>query len=651
MNPLKSKKKILGSLGKTWSRFSKSFWKTASLLIRKKSGRLDQSRVDQNLVYTLASSKIPNSEQIKQLDKTLSTKERLIIRICLAIVLVNVVYLGIRYYNNHVTYLPVAGGIYREGVIGYPQTINPLYSVNRDVDSDLTRLVYSSLFAYNEQGNLVGDLASNVETTDNKEFLITIRPGVKWHSGEDLIVDDVIFTFNLIQNPEYRSPLRKNFAGVEVTRVSDNSVKFVLPTAYSFFPSFLTFGIMPQSVWENIAPGSANLNELNLQPIGSGPYKFSSLLKDKSGELKEYRLLANDDYYGAKPYIKEVIFKFFPDSTEMINALNAGDVQGIAHLSVDQKKSLLAQNSLRFNLLSSSQESLIFINSANNKNLADLEVRKALALAIDKQTIVRDNFFDFYKVLNGPLPDSAPLYNNEIDKYDFNLAAANSKLDQAGWQSIMVQATDLTVANLSPELKAISDYASGTKEVIDGSWRFKKDKKGSVSLLTVTLTAVDNGDGLMVAQRVKDFWNAIGVRTSLNLVSSDEATNVAMSRDFEAMFYSELIGSNPDLFFFWHSSQIGSRGLNIAAYHNGTVDKLLEEIRTSVDNNVKNNNYRAIQKIIASELPVIFLYENNYLYVQSQKLKGFGTTAISDPSDRFSGISSWYLKTKNKFSF
>lgn len=612
---------------------------------------MDQSRADQNLVYTLASSKIPNSEQIKQLDKTLSHKERLIIRICLAIVLVNVIYLGVRYYNKHVSYLPVAGGIYREGVVGYPQTINPLYSVNRDVDSDLTRLIYSSLFKYDETGNLVGDLTEKIETADSKEFVITIRPGVKWHSGEDLMVDDIIFTFNLIQNAEYRSPLRQNFAGVTVEKVSDNSIKFVLPTAYSFFPNLLTFGIMPQSVWENIAPGSANLSELNLQPIGSGPYKFESLLKDKRGELKEYRLLANTNYYGTKPYIKEVIFKFFPDSNEMITALNAGDVQGIAHLSVDQKKSLLAQNSLRFNLLDSSQESLIFINSTINKNLAEVEVRKALTLAIDKQTIVRDNFFDFYKVLSGPIANNSPLFNAEIDQYNFNVAAANTKLDEAGWQSVTVTASDASVSEPSEELKAVIAYASSTKEAIDGTWRFKKDKKGNVSLLTVVLTAVDNGDSLVVAQRVKDYWNAIGVHTSLNLISSSDASNVVMSRNFETMFYSELIGSNPDLFFFWHSSQIGSRGLNIAAYRNDTVDKLLEEVRISTDQNVKNNNYREVQKIIASELPVIFLYENNYLYVQSKKLKGFATTAINDPSDRFAGISSWYLKTKNKFSF
>lgn len=651
MNLLKRKRKILNFTEKNWNLLSKNFWQKTKSIIRKKKKILNQGNADQNLVYTLASSKIPNSKQIKLLDKALSKKERVIIQICLVIALINIVYLGIRYYKNHVSFLPISGGVYQEGVIGYPRNINPLYSMNRDVDSDISKLIYSSLFKYDEKGSLVYDLVDKIETIDNKEFLITIKSGVKWHSGEELLADDIIFTFNLIQNTEYRSPLRKNFSGVEAVKASANVIKFTLPTPYSFFPNLLTFGIMSQSVWENIAPASANLSEFNLQAIGSGPYKYSSLLKDKKGELKEYRLIANDDYYGAKPYIKQVDFKFYPDQSELLNSFNAGDVQGISHLQIDQKKSLLAQNSLRFNSLSSSQESLIFINSTNNKNLADLEIRKALTLAIDKQTLVKDLFSDFYKVLNGPLPNDSTLYNNEIEKYSYNKVLAESTLDTAGWLKIEVKEADILGDNLSPELMAIASRASTTKEAVDGIWRFKKDKKDIVTLLTVSLTALDNGENLLVAQKVKDSWNAIGVRTNLDLIASNKASNIISSRDFETMLYSEIIGSNPDLFFFWHSSQIGGKGLNVSAYKNDQVDKLLEETRLTVDNNVKAANYKEIQKIISAELPTIFLYENSYIYVQSKKIKGFATTSINDPSDRFSGIYNWYLKTKNKFSF
>ena len=196
----------------------------------------------------------------------------------------------------------------------------------------------------------------------------------------------LFFTFNLINSPEYRSPLRKNFSSVTIEKISNTQIKFTLTSAYAAFPNLLTFGIMPQSVWENITPDSAGLTDLNLQPIGSGPYKFSSLVKSKQGELKEYRLVANDNYYGNKSFIKNITFKFYPDENELISALNDGSVQGIAYLPLDQKHALLAQNSLNFNSLNSSQEDLVFLNQTANKSLADINVRHALALAINKQS-------------------------------------------------------------------------------------------------------------------------------------------------------------------------------------------------------------------------------------------------------------------------
>lgn len=619
-----------------------------------KSGRffpakLNQERADKNLVYTLASSKIPSGEQIKHLKKTLSKKESIAIKICLAIVLVNIFYLGFRFYNKHITVSPISGGTYSEGVVGYPKAINPLYDVARDVDSDLSRLIYSRLFNYNTNGQLVGDLSSDIQTSDNKTFIVTIKDNVKWHSGEDLTADDVIFTFNLILNPEYRSPLRKNFSSVSVEKVSNYQIKFTLSSPYAAFPNLLTFGILPQSIWENISPDSASLTDLNLQPIGSGPYKFSSLLKSKQGELKEYRLVVNDYYYGEKPFIKNVIFKFYPDSSELIAALNDGDVQGIAYLPLNQKNLLLAQNSLNFYSLNSAQEDLIFFNQTNNSSLADLKVRQALAFAIDKNTIVKDIFNNFYKVIDGPLSVSSFAYSDNISKYNFNIDLAGLKLDEAGWSKIIVSNDNLT-ADL-PEIKAIIAYASSTNEASIGTWRFKKDKKDVVTILTVNFSVVGGGDSFEVAKKIKTYWDAIGVRTTLNSIATSDIANLVSSRSFEALLFSQILGGDPDIFALWHSSQAGNKGLNITGYKNDKVDKLLEEARVALDKSSRILNYQEVQKIISEELPVIFLYEKNYTYLQSKKVKGFSGSAIIRPSDRFSGVTSWYLKYKNKFSW
>ena len=645
MKPLKTKKELLAVIGKTRSRFSKFFGKMASVLLRKSS----HEAADKNLVYTLASSKIPSSQQMKHLNKTLSKKESLIIRIALAIVLVNLVYLGIRFYNKHITVTPLPGGTYHEGVAGYPKTINPLYSTNRDVDRDLSQLIYSSLYKYDKNGQLINDLAENIETSDSKTFVVTLKNNVKWHSGEALTVDDVIFTFNLITNPEYNSPLRKNFSSVSIEKVSDNQIKFTLPSAYAAFSGLLTFGIMPQSVWESVSPDSASLTDLNLQPIGSGPYKFKSLLKSKQGELKEYRLEINPNYYGQKPYIENIIFKFYPDSNELIAAFNDGDVDGIGYLPFALKPKLLAQNSLNFYSLNSAQEDLIFFRTDNNKNLADLNVRRALALSIDKNSLVKELFENFYKVIDGPLPVSSFAYNNQITKYNYDAVSANAKLDEAGWQRVIISAENL--ASDSSEVKAIIAYASSTSEKPEGVWRFKKDKKDNVELLTVKLSAVEGTDSLIAAGRVKTYWDAVGIHTTVDVVSSAEVANLISSRSFEALLFGQMLGGDPDVFAFWHSSQISGNGLNISGYKNDKVDGFLESARVRADKNSRIDGYKEVQRIIADELPVIFLYEKNYIYVQSKKVKGFGSTAVIDSSDRFADISNWFLKSRNKFSW
>ena len=85
--------------------------------------------------------------------------------------------------------------------------------------------------------------------------------------------------------------MRSTFSGVSVSKIDEYSIKFVLTESYSSFLDLLTFGILPQNLWISISPQNAYLHELNIKPIGSGPYEFKSLVKNKSGDLKEFVLI------------------------------------------------------------------------------------------------------------------------------------------------------------------------------------------------------------------------------------------------------------------------------------------------------------------------------------------------------------------------
>lgn len=558
--------------------------------------------LDRKLVYSLSSRKIPSGGQFKHLKKFLNPKEFLIIKVCLLLIFINLSYLGFNFVKKHLQYLPLAGGEYVEGVVGLPQSINPLYAVNRNVDGDLVRLIYSSLFKYDENGRLVYDLVEQVDINANStEYVVKIKNNVKWHNGGLLTVDDILFTLNLIQNPEYRSPLRTALAAVRAEKINDNTIKFNLNEPYSPFLELLTFGILPKNLWSNISPQAAVLSDLNLKPIGSGPFKFKSLIKNSNGDLKDYYLSTNQDYYGKTPYIKTIDFKFFVDYDTAIKALNDNQVNGLSYLPLDYRESLLARDSLNLHELVQPKIIALFFNSTKNKILSDKDVRVALASAIDKEQMIKEIFFGTYQRIDGPILPNNFAYNDAITKYNYNPDGAIT-----------------TIKNKPVEL---------------------------------ALTVIDTGNNMVVADKIKNYWEAVGVKVTLRAVSSDQASNIIRDRDFEVLLYGESVGGDPDVYAFWHSSQTGLRGLNLANYNNPTADKLLVEARENSNTDERIEKYKAFQEAVTADLPAIFLYSPTYTYVQDQGVHGFSGTMVVEPADRFSNISDWYLKTKKKLTW
>ncbi len=568
------------------------------------SGRktTEQAEMDKKLVYSLSPRKIPNSKQLKHLRKFLNPKELVTLKVASLVFLFSLAGLIFYFVRNNISYLPAEGGVYIEGVVGYPKTDNPIYAVNRDIDNDLNRLVYSSLFRYGKDGKLQNDLAESYSISeDGKEYIIKIKSGVKWHDGSDFSVDDIVFTYNLIKNPDYRSPLRNALSVAEIEKVDDTSVKFVLSEAYAPFLELLSFGILPANLWENVSPDSIILSELNLKAIGSGIFKFKSITKNKSGEIKEFILERNNDYYGKKAYLDGIKFVFFADRQEAIKALNDKHIMGINYLPFSAQKDLLAKNSLNINDLVQPQVVSLFFNSTKNSVLGEKDTRLALAQAINKQEIVDDVFGGSYRIADGPYIKENPAYDEEM----FRVAHDREKAS-----------------------------------------RILKDKN-----LSLNLTVVDAGNNYLVAERIKENLASAGVNLEIKMVSGEQAANLIKDRDFEILLYGQAVGGDPDIYAFWHSGQIGAKGLNLAAYNNSEVDKLLLEARSAVDAGTRINKYKEIQKILLSEVPVIFLYFPNYTYVLSREVRGFSGTVLIEPASRFSDVADWYLKTKKILSW
>ena len=615
----------------------------------------DHLDLNRKLVYSLSTKKIPNSEQLRYLGKFLSPKERRIVVICALVLVLNVLFLGIVFFKKHIVSIPLSGGSYTEGLVGSPKYINPLYASNRDVDIDISSLIFSSLFKYNEKGVLVGDLAESwTKSEDGKEYSIVLKKNVVWHNGEQLSADDVIFTVQAVKNPKFRSPLKSSFSGFDVEKIDDYSVKFKLSKAYAPFLNLLTFGVLPKSIWGAVTPESATLAEFNLKPIGSGPYKFKSLIKNKNGEVKEYILEINEAYYESKPFISTVSFKFYFDSSSAIKALNDNSVDGISYLSFNDRKNLFAKSSLVFNYLHQPQLEAVFFNKKNNELLAEKNIRLALDQAINRQAIIDEVFQGQAREVVGPILEDNPAFNSEIKKTEYSPEAAEKLLSEEGFIKIVVNSDDLDNPTRELEGIPVSDFISkaSDKEVdAAGTWLVKKGtKKNPVNtFFVISLTYPNTVDSSLVAGKIQEAWQAIGVKTSLNPLSSSQiSSQVALEKNFEALLFGENLGADPDVYAFWHSSQIDG-GLNIASYSNEKADKLLEDARLEVDENSRLEKYRNFQELVKSDEGAIFLFSPNYLYLQVKKLHGFNGTTIIEPSNRFSSITNWYLRVNRKF--
>ncbi|MCX6765735.1 MAG: ABC transporter substrate-binding protein [Candidatus Moranbacteria bacterium] len=510
--------------------------------------------------------------------------------------------------------VPKQGGEYIEGVVGQPMYVNPLLSQTSEADSDLVQLIYSGLLKYDNQGNLVNNLAESYEiSSDQKTHTVHLRKNIKWHDGEQLDASDVFFTLSVVQDPAYKSPLRQNWQGVEVSQVDDYTLSFALNSPYFGFPRNLTMGILPKHIWENIAPEKFSLAEYNLRPIGSGPYQFSDLQKDSSGNILTYNLAAFKDYFEGQPNISKITFNFYPDEDAAVSAYNEKEIKGIGNIAPEKISEIKVSKSTRIHELNIPRYFAVFFNQTKNIALANDDVRKALAYGTNRQEIIENVLHGKGTAVHSPFLLQMKECEQEINKYDFDIQKAEKILEESGWK-----------------------YDEGEKV------RKKGDVKLEFSIFTTDWPELSQTADILRGQ-----WEKIGAKVKVEVLAvSDLQQNYIRPREYDALLFGQAVSFSPDPYSFWHSSQKKDPGLNLSLLDDKKADELLEKARQELDENKRVEYYHEFQKVVAEEIPAVFLYSPSYLYPVSQKVKGIRMENVNSPSGRFSEADKWYIKTK-----
>lgn len=660
-----------------------------------------------NFFSPLKIQKWPSKSQWWQFFKSphqiLTKEEKIIFGGFLFLALVSGFFLLVNFYFENTKIVPALGGKFVEGVFGHPRFINPIYAEASDVDRDLVELIFSGLMKYNSEGEIVPDLAKNYKILEGgKVYEFELREDAFWQDGKKVKTDDVVFTIKTIQNPEIKSPLLPNWLGVEVEKIDEQRVKFKLKKPYSAFLERATVKIMPKHIWKDVLVKNFPLVNLNLRPVGSGPYQLKNLERDERGEISSLELILNKKYFGKLPNITQISFKFFDSEEKLLEALNAGEIDG-ANVNTQSFKN--AQfNEYHFLL---PRYFAVFFNpkSSGSKALLEKEVRKALNYGTNKNEILEEVLQGQGKIVNSPLLPEIYKLKPASTTYEFDLEKAKEILEKAGYlereekrvkivkkEPAFQFKQDLKLNSSGKEVEELQKCLSRDKEIyplakIDGNFdiltkkaviRFQEKYKNEISQLAgyqisctgfvgrstraklneicfqpeveeiplkFSLATVDQPMLKETALLLKKQWKSLGAEVEIKTFDfKDLEREVIKLRNYEALLFGQVLGKIPDPFPFWHSSQ-REFGSNLAEYKNKKADELLEEGRVELSAETRAEKYEELQEIILENAPAIFLYNPDELYFVSKKVKGIKEGLIVDLAKRFSGIENWYIKT------
>ncbi|MGC9049053.1 MAG: ABC transporter substrate-binding protein [Patescibacteria group bacterium] len=570
-------------------------------------------KAEHKLLKNLFFKKWPSLKQIRYLPKILTKREKKIIQILSLVIAILIIILIVRLSQTNLKTIPTFGGHHIEGIIGQPQYVNPVLAKTNDVDLDLTKLIFSGLFKYNKNLQLVPDLVKNYEISSDKlTYKFELKDNIFWHNNVPLSADDILFTIKLVRNPEFNNPWFDYFKNVEIIKNSEKKFEIRLQGPNPNFLKYLTIGIIPKHIWQDIPVKQLYLSEYNLKPIGSGPFKFKSLIRDNKGLIKSYRLERNKNFYDKIPYLDSLTFQFYSNFENLIAAVRKREANAVYYAPKNLEKEFLATDFLKKYTFQLPYFTAIFFNLNTQNYLSSSTIRRVLAYATPKEKIINQVLFNEGQIIDGPILPHSFGYNPEIKKYEYNPDKAIKILENSGWQ-----------------------------KNLDGYWQ--KNNK----ILEISLTTVQQSDLEKVGEIIQKSWQDLGIKTKLITVPAEIVQKeIITPRNYQALLYGIIESFESDPYLFWHSSQIKSPGLNLSGFNNKRVDELLEKAQTIPFDEAKKRKYLEFQNIIAEEVPAIFLYSTSYTYLVNKKIKGITIEKINIPSDRFNGVENWYIKTK-----
>ncbi|GLI07979.1 ABC transporter substrate-binding protein [Paenibacillus tyrfis] len=420
---------------------------------------------------------------------------------------------------------------------------------------------------------------------DGKTWTFKLRPGVKFHDGTPLTASSIKQSMERAMDPKTASPLTgQELALIQsISAPDDSTLIFQLKQPSAPLLSALSYGGYHQPL--SMEAVKKYGNNYGRNPVGVGPWKFESWKTGESITLKR-----NDDYQWAPPFVENkgpvrpdrLVIKFIKDNQTLMAALDSGTID-IANVPAKDVKKY--KNDKKFTVVEGTQPVENFIGmNLENEILQDINVRKALNLAINKEALIAADLKGEGVPVYGPIPPTMIGYDPAVEQYGYkyNKEEAMRLLEEAGWKT----------------------NERGIRE---------KDGKGLSLMMIIDTPKPGN-------QLVQSMLKEIGVDLKIQSYEMATATAQAVKGAFDLMATDH--GSNdPDILnLLLNSNQIG--GLNVFRISNKKLDSLLEKGATIMDSGQRKKTYAAIQKLVVDEAYWIPLYSAKMFQVINNRIQG-----------------------------
>lgn len=511
---------------------------------------------------------------------------------------------------------PAPGGTYVESVGGYPQSLNPLLSYYSDADRDVVSLVFSGLTRLATNGEAEPDLATGWEiSADGITYTFHLRRNVVWHDGYPFTSNDVLFTLELLQDPDYPGPsdIGELWRSVTAKKVDDFTVEFVLTEPYAPFLDYTTVGVLPEHRLAGVAAAELPQMAFNREPVGTGPFRLTDVELGE-GHIGVVTLRRFPRYYGRSGYLENIILRFYPSYRAAFEAYQDGTVEGVSRIPVDLLAEAWSEPDLRLYSAPTAEMAVIYFNQLVTDTLpfGSVHVRQALMFGLDRQQLVDSVLLGQAVLPDTPLLPGTWAYSTSgVPVYGYDPDRAQALLSEAGWRR---------------------DSVTGTLRNADGV--------PLVFSLVVSNDPLDRAVGEGVAGQ----WQTLGVSVTVETVPSLALTGMLDSRTYQAALARLIMSGDPDPYPLWHETQVlPGQGQNYAGYANREISELIEHARVTARREERLALYAQYQQVFMREVPALPLFVPVYTYAVDARVNGGQIGPLMSGGDRFLTVPDWYV--------